>query len=152
MNVLGVRCDNKGFTYVIMKGSKTSPELIWSESCNAPAGYPLPRKNFWLYQEIDLLIKEYDINRVALKGAEPSSRKNKTMLDRVELEAIIICASQSNGIKRTVRKIKSTIAKDLHLKGRAKYLKTDLDTSLIKDYEKLSIHKEEALLAAWSEL
>ena len=152
MKVLGVRCDNKGFTYIIVTGSKTTPNLIISESCNVPTGYALPRKYFWLYREIELIINKYDIKRIALKGAEPQRIKNKSTLERVELEAIIMCAGQAKGIKKIVRKSKNTIAKDFNLKGRAKYLKTDLDTSVIKDYDRLSVNKKEALLAAWSEL
>jgi len=50
------------------------------------------------------------------------------------------------------KKVKSTIAKDLGLKGRGHYLRTELDTSVIPGFAGKPDKEKEAILAAWSEL
>ena len=50
------------------------------------------------------------------------------------------------------RKVKSTIAKDLGLKGRGHYLQTELDTSVIPGFGSKSEKEKDAILAGWSEL
>jgi hypothetical protein len=71
---------------------------------------------------------------------------------RIENEAMIFLAAESFGIKQIVRKTKPTIAKDLGLKGKGKYLSTHLDTIIFPTFDKETIKLQEAILAAWSSM
>ena len=47
---------------------------------------------------------------------------------------MVIVAGANAGLRRIQRKVSATIAKDLGLKGRARYLRTKLDTSQIPEF------------------
>ena len=79
--------------------------------------------------------------------------KRSNNLDcRLHNEAIILMVAESNGIKQASKKTNATIAKDLGLKGRPKYLKTQLDTSIIDEYDSYNSKIQEAILAGWSSM
>ena len=61
-------------------------------------------------------------------------------------------AGGTEGMNAIFKKLKSTIAKDLGLKGRAHYLQTSLDTSVIPGFGGRGGKEQEAILAGWSEL
>jgi hypothetical protein len=69
----------------------------------------------------------------------------------VENEAMVFLAASNRGLENVSRKIKSTIAKNLGLKGKAKYL-AQLDTSVFPTYAEESTKMQEAILAAWSSM
>ena len=151
MSVLGVRCSNKDFTYVIMSGSKENPKINTSETNTYPRNFSKPRVLLWFVQEIELYISRHDAKRIVLKGFEGRSR-GKTYEQRVEYEAAVFIAAARKGVNAVYLKVKSTIAKDLGLKGRAHYLETSLDTSHIPGYATKTNKEKDAILAAWSEL
>ena len=62
----------------------------------------------------------------------------------------IFLLSAKLGINEIESKVKSTIAKDLGLKGKGKYLDTKLDTSCIDNFDKFPKKEQEAILVAWS--
>ena len=66
--------------------------------------------------------------------------------------AMVYFAAQNKGIKDISKKVKGSIAKSLGLKGRAKYLKTSLDTTLIENFDSYSDKAHDAIYAGWSKL
>lgn len=149
---LGLRFSSTDYTYFVLSGSKVSPVVVKHKTVQLPAGYAKPQLLRWLYQEIEDLCKEYDPKNVCIKGAEPMATRGAAFVARTEMEAVTFLLAYNHGIKQTYRKVKATIAKDLGLKGKAKYLKTKLDCSIIPDFQDYSEHQQEALLAAWSQL
>jgi hypothetical protein len=150
MNVLGVRCSNKDFTYAILTGTKRAPAQVMLNSLAFPKGFAKAQSLRWLLQEMDGIITANQINKIVIKSSEGLTRGN-TFVDRVEHEAAVQIAGAARGLKGIFKKVKSTIAKDLGQKGRAHYL-AHLDTSSFPDYDSCSEKEQEAILAAWSEL
>jgi len=151
MSVLGMRCSNKDFTYAVMTGSRKKPCVQKIASVTVPKNYSRPRALHWLVQEIQDLIAKHTVDRIVMKAFEGRSR-GKTYADRVELEATVYVAGGMNGMNAIFKKVKSTIAKDFGLKGRAHYLQTGLDTTIIPGFGEKSDKEKEAILAGWSEL
>jgi hypothetical protein len=151
MNVLGIRCSNKDFTYVVMSGTRNNPVVHHSDSITFPRNYSKPRSLLWFLREIEHLISKHGVRMIVLKGFEGRTR-GKTYEERVEHEAAVYMAAAMSGVNGIFKKVKSTIAKDLGFKGRGHYLQTSLDTSVIPNYADKSEKEQEAILAAWSEL
>lgn len=151
MTVLGVRCSNKDFTYVVMSGSKVKPKIDTSDINTFPRNFSKPRALLWFVQEIEQLISRHNVNKIVIKGFEGRTR-GKSYEERVEFESAVFIAAANNGINAVFKKVKSTIAKDLGLKGRAHYLQTTLNTSVIDGYATKTEKEKDAILSAWSEL
>ena len=151
MSVLGIRCSNKDFTYAIMTGTKKNPSVLHIASVTVPKNFTRPRALPWMVQEIQDLIEKHAVANVVMKASEGRFR-GKPYTERVELEAAVYIAAGMNGMNAVFKKVKSTIAKDLGLKGRGHYLQTTLDTSVIVDFDAYSEKEKEAILAGWSEL
>lgn len=150
--ILGVRCSNADYLFALLKGKKSSPQIVDIKSTSFPKGYTRANTLRWLYQEIeDYLSNSKGIHHIVVKGAEPMAQKGSAYGERVEGEAILLLAAANNGITAT-RKVKPTIAKDLGLVGRAKALEVDLDTTAIPNFSTYSTKEQEAVLAAWSDL
>lgn len=152
MSALGIRCSNTDFSYAVLQGKKQSPVVLDYGTTAFPKGYSTPFKLKWFLQELDDIIKKYPINSITLKGTEGLAARDKAFVERVECEAVVFLIGATLGIKRVQRKLKSSIAKDLGLKGRSHYLATQLDTSVIANFDKLSTKVQEAILVGWSEL
>ncbi|HLN32629.1 MAG TPA: hypothetical protein VK395_33175 [Gemmataceae bacterium] len=150
MNVLGVRCSNKDFTYAVLSGTKKSPVQETLYAVAFPKGYAKPQSLRWLLLEIDGLITKHQIKSIVIKSSEGMTR-GKAFADRVQHEAAVQIAGATRGLKAVFEKVKSTMAKDLGQKGRAHYL-AQLDTSNFPDYDSHSEKEQEAILAAWSGL
>ena len=69
----------------------------------------------------------------------------------MENETAFMLAGAIRGMKAIFKKVKSTIAKDLGQKGRAKYL-VNLSTETIPEFGELHEKVQEAVIAARSEL
>lgn len=153
MKCVGIRCSNTDFTYAILTGEKAKPKLETSETIVLPKGYTRPQALRWFLQELEELSKKHGpFSTWAIKGTEAMAAKGKEYGERVENEAMVIFHAGNIGVEKVGRKVKSTIAKDLGLPGKASALKTDLDTSIVPDYEEASEKVKEAILVAWSEL
>jgi hypothetical protein len=152
MSVLGIRCSNKDFTYSVLTGSKENPCIQLCTSVAIPLGYKRPHALYWMVQEVEGIIKKYDTQKVTIKRFEGKVHRKIAFEERIELEAAVYIAGGNNGINSIFKKVKSTIAKDLGLKGRAHYLKTELDISVIPDFDSKSEKEKDAILAGWSEL
>jgi len=151
MNVLGIRCSNKDYTFAVLTGTKVKPKVIECETIAYPTGFPKPQNLKWLLQEIDGLVRKHNVKKIVMKRFE-SRFRDKRYEERIECESIVYLVAANCGIKAVFKKPKSTIAKDLGLKGRARYLSISLDTSLISGYTSYSEKAKESILAGWSEL
>jgi len=150
--VLGIRCSNKDFAYAVMSGNKAAPTLAASAINVYPKGYTAPEILKWLLQEIQNLNKQHAVTNWAIKGAEPMAAKGKPYAFRVECEAMTSLSAANCGRSSVVRKVKTTIAKDLGLPGKAKSLTDNLDQSLVPGLADMSDKEFEAVVVAWSEL
>lgn len=151
MNVLGIRCSASDFSYVVLQGTQQNPILLKYETVRFPKSYSKPQSLKWFLQEVQELIVNNNIKKISIKGFEGMT-KGKSYETRVEYEAMVILASANLNVKPVTRKIKSTIAKDLGLKGRAKYLKSLPTSTLFKEFESYSENEKDAILVGLSEL
>lgn len=149
--ILGIRCSNKDFSYAVLSGTKNKPTVEHEGANKIPKNFSKPRALSWLVQEIEEIINKHNITKIVMRGFEGQVRKRTTYEERVELETAVYIAAAKCGINAVFKKVRSTIAKDLGLKGKAHYLQS-LDTSSILGYDERSDIKKEAILAAWSEL
>lgn len=153
MKCIGIRCSNNDFSYAVLSGKRATPNLEMSGTIAFPKGYTRPQALRWFLQELEELSKKQHLLSIwAIKGAEGMAAKGKEFVERVENEAIVIFHAGNVGVDKAIRKVKSTIAKDLGLPGKASALKTDLDTSIIPEYYDATEKVKEAILVAWSEL
>jgi len=151
MTVLGLRCGSKEYTYAILNGSRKTPQLTDTGSARVPKGYAKPQALRWMAQEIEDLCKRHSIDAICMKRTEGLAARAAAFVSRVELEAMVYLVGYNMGINPVDKKVKSTLAKDLGGKGKAKYLAT-LDTSCFPDFSRSSVKLQEAILAGWSEL
>ena len=147
---VGLRCSNLDYTIALMDGTKTNPTLLSTKTFSFPKNYGPAQRLKWLYRELRDLTVRNSISCIAIKGAEPLVRKTTAFVTRVEHEAIAFLVAADAGVRYVVRKTNSTIAKDLGLKGKAKYLSTSLDTTPIPQFVSLASKDQEAVLVAWS--
>ena len=153
MAFLGVRCSNSDFTYAILTGEPDCPKIIDKKNILFPKNYLKHQSLKWFLQEIeDILKNNITLKVISIKGTEPLAQKGKSFISRTEYEAIIYLAAANNGIKHIFKKVKSTIAKDLGLKGKVKYLSTKLDYSVFPNFESENDKMQEAILVAWSSM
>ena len=133
MKILGIRCSSKDFSFSIVTGKQDNPSLIDSETIKYPKGYSDADKMKWFYQEIGGLIAKYEIYGIGIKGTEPMAMKGKLYGERMQMEGMAYLQAAENSINYIKRKVKSTIAKHLGLKGKGKYLATKVDYSKISE-------------------
>ncbi len=152
MNILGIRCSSKDFSFAILNGKQDSVNFIESGTTSFPKGYSEADCLKWFHLEIAGMIDKYNISGIGVKGVEPMAMKGKTYGERMEKEGVIFLQASQKGIKYIKRKVKGTIAKDLGFKGRGKYLETKADFSSIKEYDKATINEKEAIQIAISML
>lgn len=150
MKILGIRCSTKDFSYAVLSGNGEKPDVLEVNTISMPANYSQPEKLKWLFDELQTLNRKQNINGWAIKGVEPMATKGKSYADRVELEAMVSLSAATLGQDDVVRKVKSTIAKDLGLKGKPKALIEDLDYSKIDGLDKRSDKEFEPIVVAWS--
>lgn len=149
--ILGLRCSSKDYAFAVLDGTRAKPTLVVSGLVAFPKGFSRVQSVHWFYQELLTILNAHPCTLIVVKGFEGMSR-DRFFVERVEHESAAYLAASHRGIKSVLRKVKSTIAKDLGLKGRARYLSTTLDTSLIVDYDTLAEKTQDAILAAWSGL
>ena len=152
MTILGVRCSNSDYAYAVLQGNASKPSIVEDNLVSYPPDYKRPKLLRWFYQEMDALFAKHSISTIVIKGAESMATRDRTFVERTEHEAVVMLAAANKGITAIFRKVKPTIAKDLGLKGKAKYLDTKLDKSPIDGFDDRPSKLQEAILAAWSEL
>lgn len=150
MTILGLRCSPSEFSYSIIVGNQRTHKLVHSERIKFPSGYNHCDLLKWFYHEIGELISKHEINAIGVKGTEPMGMKGKSYGERMELEAMIFLQASICGIKYAIRKVNATIAKDLGMKGKGKYLATGFDYSAIPNFSEMSVQLQEAIQVALS--
>ena len=150
MCILGVRCSSSDFSYVVIRGPRSLPEIIASATIAFPKGFSRSQELKWLAQELESLVGRHKPRAIGLKGTEGQASRGAPFVRRVENEAIAFLVAAENGITHVVRRVNSSIAKGLGLKGKARYLTTHLDTSAIAEYTSYPDKVRDALLVAWS--
>ncbi|MCX2982712.1 hypothetical protein EYC98_17760 [Halieaceae bacterium IMCC14734] len=149
---LGLRFSNSDYTFAVMDSTKASPNIVELSTVVCPKGFHRSQTLKWLVQEIDGIFARHEgISIVTIKRFEGRSKGN-TFEERVENEATAYIAAANVGLKAVYKKMGSTLAKDLGLKGKAKLLKTELDTSMIPNFSDYGDKEKDAILSAWSEL
>jgi hypothetical protein len=147
---VGLRFSNKGFAFAVIEGTRTGPTLVKSSFVQCPKAFKACEIAKWAKHELDSIFNKYKPNFVCIKSFEGRSKGN-AYEERVRLEGIAHFCAGELGLRDIARKRKSTIAKDLGLKGRARYLST-FDTSAIPTFDELDALVQEAALVAWSDL
>ncbi|MEL6949082.1 MAG: hypothetical protein AAGM16_02990 [Pseudomonadota bacterium] len=150
-NILGLRFSNTDYTWAVVSGTIAAPTIAASGCAKMPKGLHRPQSLSWFCQEIDLLISQNKCTQICIKKTEPMASKGNSYEARVEHETTAYIAAANHGIKAVYKKVNATIAKDLGLKGKGKYLKT-FDTSMISDFEKRTSKEQDAIIVAWSNL
>jgi hypothetical protein len=152
MGHLGLRCSNNDYTFVVLKGDASCPLIADKGYVSFPKGFSRPHELKWFYQEIEGFVAKHKLKSICIKGAEGSAFRDRSFVARIENEAMVYLAGFNNGIKKISKKVKSTIAKDLGLKGKAKYLATSLNCSVFPTFDDETPKMQEAILAAWSDI
>ncbi len=150
MRVLGARCSNKDYTFCILSGDADSPQLETKKHVAYPTNFTEAEILNWLHQEMQAILAGPSVDRVGIKRAETNVKRSNSLELRIQAEAVISLAAAQAGCGSIERKVCSTIAKDLGLKGKAKYLHTKFDTSAVPDFDDLTDKEQEAVLVAWS--
>ena len=150
MKYLGIRLSNSDFSFAILEGSRNSPKVSGSKTLLLPKNYCISDKLDWLLKELECLMKTNSIKGVVVKRTETMVKRSNNLESRIKLEAMPYLAAKNCGIKNITEKVKPTIAKDLGLKGKSKYLSTKLDTTIIRDFHKKTPKIQDAILAAWT--
>ncbi|MCE9615921.1 MAG: hypothetical protein K8T26_16745 [Lentisphaerae bacterium] len=150
MKILGVRCSNSDYTTCLLSGDAAAPKVEEMKHVNYPNGYGEAETLRWLRQEFQRLCNGQALDEVCIKRAETNVKRSNSLEARIQAEAIVALAAAESGCGKVQRKVGSTVAKDLGLKGKAKYLQTKLDTSAIPDFGDYSAKEQEAILVAWS--
>jgi len=150
MRVLGVRCSNTDYYFCLLSGDAASPQVEFMKHVNFPNGFSEAETLRWLYQEFQEIFRSQHIDCVGIKRAETNAKRSNSLEFRIQAEAIVSLAATEAGCPSVERKVASTIAKGLGLKGKAKYLETKLDTSAIAGFNTHPAKQQEAILVAWS--
>lgn len=152
MKVIGFRCGSSEFSYAVLEGDKANPRIIVKDTVSFPKNYSRPQVLKWLYQEMQQIFTSNDPNAIVLKRTEGSAPRGKSFVERVENEAIVLLMASQKNVYNITGKVKSTIAKNLGFKGRARYLKGIFIGSPISEVENSAENIKDAVMAAWSEL
>lgn len=150
MLVIGLRFSNSDFSFCILSGSQDAPGIVDSGRVAFPKGFTEPELLNWLYQEVAGLLRHHGCDAIAIKRAEGTVKRSNALETRIQAGAIATLAGAQTGCREIYRKMSATVAKDLGLKGKGKYLKTKLDTSAIASFGSYPPKIQEAILVAWS--
>ena len=131
-----------------LKAIAKRPTIVEDRLVPYPVDYQRPKLLRWFYQELEGLLAKHSISKIVIKGAEGMATRDRAFVERTEHEAIAMLAAANCGIAGVSRKVKATIAKDLAMKGKAKYLDTQLDKSVISGFQGRPLKVQEAILRA----
>ncbi len=149
MKVLAVRCSNTDFAYAIVDGTLRRPNLLECNLTTYPNGYEEHSLLLWFHQEITELFDTHNPDQLAVKAPETNVIRSNALDLRIRIEGIALMSAAKVGCSQACRKVKSTMAKGLGIKGKARYLAT-FDTSAITDFNSFSTKEQEAILVGWS--
>lgn len=151
LNIVGLRCSAKDYCFAVLCGSRATPNIIELGFKKFPVGFAVPERQSWFYKEILELFSKHSPKYVVVK-ADESTTKSNSAIERAYAEGVVnLAVGEKVGKSGCKSKRKVTIAKDLGLKGKAKYL-ANFDTSAIPKFDDHDDKMKEAILCAWSEL
>ncbi len=150
MKVLGIRCSNNDYTYCILSGTQEIPKVKILRQVAFPANFSAAEALRWFHHEMQEVFNGWNVEAVGIKKPETTVKRSNSLEMRIQNEAIVTLTAAEKGCMVVSRKVKSTMAKDLGLKGKGKYLETKLDTTAFEGFEQFPPKKKEAILVAWS--
>lgn len=150
MKVIGFRCSNTDYAYCVMSGTRHTPVVEGAGVLAFPTGFAEPEILKWFHQEVGTLLDGQGVQVVGIRKPEALVGRSNALDFRIQCEGVVSLASAESGCLDVYRKVKATIAKDLGLKGRGKYLKTSLDTAPIPGFKDYPTKVQDAILVAWS--
>ena len=125
--------------------------MILTNEIQYPKSFKTPQLLRWLRQEVEDLIIKHKVNSIVLKAPEPMANKDKSYSKLIECETVFLLVGAMHNLRSVDKKVKATMAKDLGVKGKAKYLST-INTSIIPNFSDFSEKLQEAIYAGWSGL
>ncbi len=152
MKILGLRCSNSDYTYVILEGERKAATILVAETVKYPKNQKRPDILVWFLLEIEKIINSHKPDGILIKRAELRPGVTDADIERIETEGIAILAARRKAISYVVAKRKRTIAKDIGYKGTSEdfekaFRDNAVDLSCIKnDSEKI----KDAILVARS--
>jgi hypothetical protein len=150
MAVLGVRCSNTDYAYCVLSGTRDAPSVEAAELILFPKGFSEPELLKWLHQEMAKVFNSHECGAVGIKKPEVPVKRSNSLETRIQCEAIVSLAAAEAGCLSVQRLVKASIAKRLGLKGKANYLRTQLDTTPIDGFDDYTLKVQEAILVGWS--
>ena len=150
MKTIALRCSNSDFAYVVLDGTQEKPSIEQCANTAFPKGYEEHSLLYWFYQEITEIMQTHSPDQLVIKAAETMVKRSNSLELRMRIEGIALMVAAEVGCASACRKVKSTIAKDLGMKGKGKYLETKLDTTIISSFDSYKAKQQEAILAGWS--
>jgi len=142
--VAGFRCSTSEFSYVILNGSRSHPEIIRHGVRKKPRAYSHHEFLKWARERIHEILSEFEIGALGYKRAETNRRPEE---ERVHLEGILIEYACSAGIQNITNKLKSQIRKDLGFQREARYVSQIISSGPLSQDLNSSNLQEAALIA-----
>lgn len=149
MAVIGIRCFPEGFSFVVLKGTQENPEVVSFDRYNFPKDMEWGAKLNWLKTQIEEILRQHNINEVAMKRIEPSAQKKP--LNRLEVEGVVKETVFSLLGCECKAKLNSQIKRDINgFTQRARYLERVLESRGLNELN--NPNYKDATLVAISEL
>jgi len=147
--VLGIRCYPDKVAAVILSGTQGNPTLERLEIKTFPVDRSPAGQLAWVFEELDELLRDAKPGAASYKKVEGMAVKNKSTLQRAEVEGVVKAALSKNGLEPRGF-IKSQLKSETNYGGDTKNVAEVLSTTAIRDL--LGTDAEEAALVAFATL
>ena len=147
---LGVRCSPDKFAYVLVKGSRSEPELLAADTASMPRDVSRACQLNWVRKEITDLVSKHEVRVCRLKAIEPLARKTMSLLHRAEVEGVVQSALYAAGCHQIECLTKTQVKARLGFSGPAGEVHSLLSTGPFAQLHGTDL--EDAALAAWCAL
>ena len=85
--VLGFRCSAKDFSFAVLKGTPSKPEVLERSMKKFPTGLATPERLCWFHKEVHTILSKHNPRFVVVK-ADESTTKSTSALERAYIEAL----------------------------------------------------------------
>jgi Holliday junction resolvasome RuvABC endonuclease subunit len=147
---IGLRCWPDQFTYVVLRGTVSTPIPFTSGTVTIPADSDRPAFLNWISTEVRTIIKRHAPIRCSYKAIEPSARKNSALLRRSQVEGVVQAVVHELGCTHIDSYTKQQIKARIGFAGSAKDVAEALDSTSLQEFS--GTDYEESALAAWASL
>jgi Holliday junction resolvasome RuvABC endonuclease subunit len=134
----------------VLTGDSADFDLTAKGVKRSPADLDRPGFLNWISKELKAILKKFDIQVAAFKRFEPSAFKNKSTLNRAEVEGVARAVLYENNCRDIETLIKSQIKAITKYSGSAKDVVEVLSTTKLNS--ELGDDTEEAALVAFARL